>query len=135
MRLPFLILPPVSVALGAAAASWSGYELNLFYIALILIGAVAAHIAVNALNEYDDFKSGLDFKTERTPFSGGSGALPESPEKAHFALITGIAALAVTIVIGTCFLWIRGPLLLLIAVPGIVIIIVYTKWLTRHPLL
>jgi len=135
MRLPFLILNPVSVAIGTATASWAGYELNPLYIALILLGAVAAHIAVNALNEYDDFKSGLDLKTERTPFSGGSGALPESPEKAHFALITGIAALAATLMIGLYFLYIRGPQLLVIVVPGVAIILAYTKWLTRNPLL
>jgi len=135
MRLPFLVLSPVSVAVGAAVASWSGHELKALYIVLILLGAVAAHIAVNAFNEYDDFKSGLDLKTERTPFSGGSGALPEAPEKAHFALITGIAALAVTIMIGLYFLQIRGPQLLLIAVPGVVIILAYTKWLTHNPLL
>ncbi|MGB7065006.1 MAG: prenyltransferase, partial [Syntrophobacteria bacterium] len=83
MRLPFLILTPACVMLGAATAAWSGSELNLYYLALTFVGAVAAHISVNALNEYDDCKSGLDFNTQRTPFSGGSGTLPQSPDKAH----------------------------------------------------
>ena len=42
---------------------------------LVLVGGTAAHISVNALNEYLDFRSGLDARTVRTPFSGGSGAL------------------------------------------------------------
>jgi len=43
---------------------------------LALLGAFLAHVSVNTLNEYYDFKSGLDLETIRTPFSGGSGALP-----------------------------------------------------------
>ena len=46
---------------------------------LVLIGAVSAHISVNTFNEYFDFLSGLDAKTVKTPFSGGSGALVENP--------------------------------------------------------
>ncbi|MDI6743701.1 MAG: hypothetical protein QMD11_13280, partial [Smithella sp.] len=57
MRPNFLILTPACVTLGVATAFWSGAPLNLLYIALILSGAVLAHISVNALNEYHDFKS------------------------------------------------------------------------------
>ena len=57
---------------------------------LIVIGAVSAHISVNMLNEYFDFKSGLDLKTEITAFSGGSGALPDNPEMAGTILIIGL---------------------------------------------
>ena len=63
MRLPFLILTPACVLLGAATAAWSGAELNLYYLGFTFVGAVAAHISVNALNEYDNCKSGLDFTT------------------------------------------------------------------------
>ena len=40
MRLPFLVLPPACVALGAATAAWSGSEINLFYLLIALIGAL-----------------------------------------------------------------------------------------------
>ena len=135
MRLPFLILTPACVALGVATAAWSGSKLNLFYILLAFIGALSAHISVNALNEYYDFKSGLDFKTQPTPFSGGSGTLPKSPEKAHFALATGIITLAITILIGVYFLYVRGLWLLPLGVLGLIIIVTYTEWLTRNPFL
>jgi hypothetical protein len=49
---------------------------------LIFIGALFAHISVNTLNEYFDFKSGLDLTANKTPFSGGSGALPNTPDVA-----------------------------------------------------
>ena len=55
-------------------------------------GRRGAHLAVNMLNEYFDFKSGLDFKTQRTPFSGGSGTLPANPHLARQALTTAIVS-------------------------------------------
>ena len=133
MRLPFLILPPACVALGAGTAVWSGSEINLLYLVLAFVGAVSAHISVNALNEYDDFKSGLDFNTRRTPFSGGSGTLPQRPDKAHVALITGLVALATTAIIGIYFVFVRGPWILPLGVLGLITIAAYTKWLTRNP--
>jgi len=93
MRIPFLILTPSCVLLGLGSAVWTCGNVNIFYLFLVFIGALSAHISVNALNEYFDFKSGLDFKTKRTPFSGGSGALPERPEKAYTGLITGLTTL------------------------------------------
>jgi 1,4-dihydroxy-2-naphthoate octaprenyltransferase len=135
MRIPFLVLTPACVALGTATAAWSGSELNMFCLILILLGAVSAHISVNALNEYHDFKSGLDFNAEPTPFSGGSGALPKSPEKGHFALITGLITLTVTASIGIYFLYIRGLWLLPLGALGLIIIVIYTKWVTRSPFL
>ena len=135
MRLPFLVLPPVCVALGAAAAFWSGIELNLIYLALAFVGALSAHISVNAFNEYYDFNSGLDFNTRPTPFSGGSGTLPKNPEKAHYALITAWATLAVTFFIGIYFLFIKGVWLLPLGLIGIIDIVVYTRWLTKRPLI
>jgi 1,4-dihydroxy-2-naphthoate octaprenyltransferase len=135
MRLSFLILTPVCVILGAATAGFSESQVNLAYFALVLIGSVAAHISVNALNEYHDFKSGLDFTTQPTPFSGGSGTLPKYPEKAHIALITGLVTLCLTVLIGTYFLFVRGLWLLPVIITGLVTVVTYTTWLTKNPLL
>ena len=135
MRLPFLILTPACVVLGAATAVRSGAQVNLYYLSLAFVGAVAAHISVNALNEYHDFKSGLDFNTQPTPFSGGSGTLPKSPDKAHIALLTGLVSLAITALVGIYFLSVRGLWLLPVGLLGIVIIVAYTRWITRTPFL
>ncbi|MBW2060557.1 MAG: prenyltransferase [Deltaproteobacteria bacterium] len=133
MRIPFLILTPACVLLGAGTAAWSGTPLNLTYLVLAFIGALAAHISVNALNEYHDFKSGLDFRTQRTPFSGGSGTLPRNPEKAHYALIIGLVTLAVIIIIGIYFLYIQGLWLLPLGIFGLILVAAYTRLLTRNP--
>jgi 1,4-dihydroxy-2-naphthoate octaprenyltransferase len=135
MRLPFLILTPACVMLGAATAEWSGCPLNFYYLALALIGAVGAHMSVNALNEYHDFESGLDFNTEPTPFSGGSGTLPRNPNKSHVALVTGIVSMAVTVLVGIYFLRVRGWLILPVGLLGLVTIVTYTKWITRNAFL
>lgn len=135
MRLPFLVLPPACVALGAATAVWSGSEIKQFYLVLAFIGAVSSHICVNALNEYSDFKSGLDFNTQRTPFSGGSGVLPMNPDKAHYALIIGLISLAITFLIGIYFFAVRGLWILPLGILGIINIVTYTHWLTKNPLL
>jgi 1,4-dihydroxy-2-naphthoate octaprenyltransferase len=135
MRLPFLILTPACVILGAATAVWSGTSLNFSFLVLAFIGAVGAHISVNALNEYHDFKSGLDFHTEPTPFSGGSGTLPKNPSHSHVALITGLISLTITIVTGSYFLYVSGLWLLPLGLLGVLTIVTYTKWITKNPFL
>ncbi len=135
MRVPFLVLAPVCVFLGIGTALWTSDGLNVLYVILALVGAVAAHISVNALNEYFDFKSFLDTKTKRTPFSGGSGTLPDKPQVAPYALWIGIGSLLVTIVIGVYFLNIHGLALLPLGALGVVLIVLYTVWITRFPLL
>jgi len=135
MKPNFLTLTPACVLLGIATAYWSGASLNPVYIALILTGALLTHISVNALNEYEDFKSGLDLITEPTPFSGGTKTLPENPQKAHYALITGLVSLISVVGIGIYFLIERGPWLLPIGILGILIAYTYTSFITRHPIL
>ena len=135
MRLPFLILTPACVVLGAAAALWSGSKVNLSHLLLVFVGAVSAHISVNSLNEYHDFRSGLDFRTERTPFSGGSGTLPAWPEKAGVALSIALVSLGAVISIGIYFLYIRGFWLLPLGITGVMTIIAYTRWITSRPFL
>jgi len=135
MRVPFLILTPACVSLGVGTAVWKSGPVNLIYLVLIFIGAVCAHISVNAFNEYFDFESGLDSKTTRTPFSGGSGTLPARPELARPALHIAGITLALASLIGLYFLSVRGLALLPVGLVGVFVIITYTTWWTRHPLL
>ena len=135
MRVPFLILAPACVALGAACAVWRQVEVNPLHLLLVLVGALAAHVSVNSLNEYFDWRSGLDMRTERTPFSGGSGTLPARPELARSALATGLVSLAITGLVGLYFVLVWGWALLPLGLLGLAIIVLYTPWITRVPLL
>ena len=135
MRLPFLILSPVCVLLGASVAVLLGSQIDIHILVSIFIWAILAHISVNALNEYFDFKSGLDFNTRPTPFSGGSKTLPNNPKKTYFGLIIGFGALLLTFLIGIYFIYFRGLGFLPIGILGFVIIVTYTNFITKSPLL
>ncbi len=131
----FLLLAPLCAGLGLAVAWQQGQAPELLHTFLVFLGAVLAHAAVNLLNEYDDFRSGLDMITERTPFSGGSGALPEVPTAARRVLWAGLGTLALVVAIGLYFLWLRGLPLLVLGAAGVVLVLTYTRWITRSPLL
>ncbi|WP_396622162.1 prenyltransferase [Marinobacter sp. W-8] len=131
----FLLLAPLCAGLGLAVAWQQGQAPELLHTFLVFLGAVLAHAAVNLLNEYDDFRSGLDMITERTPFSGGSGALPEVPTAARRVLWAGLGTLAMVVTIGLYFLWLRGLPLLVLGAAGVVLVLTYTRWITRSPLL
>ena len=135
MRVPFLVLTPVCVFLGASTVVMNHGNVNLHLLFLALLGALLAHISVNTLNEYFDFKSGLDFITTKTPFSGGSGALPQNPEMVSSVFSVGAASIIGTLIIGIFFVWKYGSGIVPIGVVGLILVITYTEWINRYPLL
>lgn len=133
-RMPFLVLTPVCILFAYSIAKQTETSPNLADTLMILLGALAAHIAVNLLNEYQDFRSGLDLLTNKTPFSGGSGALPENPEGIRIVLLSALICLALVAWIGIHFISTQGTLVLLpIGVLGILLIIGYTQYINRLP--
>jgi len=135
MRIPFLILTPVCVFLGAATASAVAANIDYVDLALVLMAALLAHISVNTLNEYHDFRSGLDAKTSKTPFSGGSGALVDNPSAADAVFRVGVVTLIFTAFIGIYLVVGSATSLLPLGLIGILIVVTYTPWLNRFPLL
>ena len=134
-RPSFLSLTPMCVLLGVAAAAHTGAHIDIGQSLLVLLAALLAHVSVNLLNEYHDFRSGLDSLTVRTPFSGGSGSLPAHPEAADAAGMCGALALAVTVAIGLYFIYVKGWALLPLGLVGAVLVPTYTPLLTRRPVL
>ena len=135
MRPPFLILAAACSILGLGTAVWTSGQINSLYFILAFVGAVLSHISVNVFNEYFDFKSGLDSKTQRTPFSGGSGTLQAKPELERQVLIVASAALGIAGLIGLYFLSVWGWALLPLGLLGLLLLVIYTPWLLRNPLL
>lgn len=129
----FLVLAPLCVLLGLGIVTHQSTPLHSLDAWLVLAGGLLAHAVVNLLNEYDDFHSGLDLITQRTPFSGGSGALPQTPSAAPQVLAVALAMLAGVLVIGAYFLWLRGWPMVLIGVGGVGLMVAYTRWITRSP--
>ncbi|KPP97501.1 prenyltransferase [Marinobacter sp. HL-58] len=131
----FLVLAPLCAGLGVALAWQQGEPPALLDTLLVLTGAVLAHAAVNLLNEYEDFISGLDLITQRTPFSGGSGALPELPSAAKRVLFAAAGALLLVVAIGLYFVWLRGLPMLVPGAAGVLLVLTYTRWITRSPVI
>ena len=132
-RPSFLVLTPVCVFLGLSTVLSTQAPINHVMVLLVFIGAIFAHISVNTLNEYFDFKSGLDLTTNKTPFSGGSGALPNAPDAAELDLKIGLLSLLITVIVGVYLIMERGLQILPIGLIGVVLIITYTQWINRSP--
>jgi 1,4-dihydroxy-2-naphthoate octaprenyltransferase len=130
IRTPFLLLPPALAVLGTCAAWYDGY-FHFGHAFLAFFGLLLAHISVNVLNEYYDFHSGVDFKTSRTPFSGGSGAMPEGLVSSRQALILGWTALLVNVPIGIYFSLVKSWALLPLLIVGALTIVLYTPFLLK----
>ena len=133
-RPSFLLLSVACFLLGLEMAAWSNGEsgVNVWSASLVFFGALSAHMSTNGLNEYFDFRSGLDEKTVSTPLNGGSGVLIARPDLAPIVLGVSIGALLISIIIGLWFVWLfQSWILLLIGVFGVGIIIMYTPYLTH----
>jgi 1,4-dihydroxy-2-naphthoate octaprenyltransferase len=132
-RAPFLILTPACIILGLGTAVAYQPDINLNFLGLALLGGLLAHISVNTLNEYFDFRTGLDLLTIKTPFSGGSGALPAKPLMLNAVLAVGIASLIATLMIGLFFIWQYGMGIFPLGLIGVLLIIFYTGWINKYP--
>ena len=134
-RPQFLILTPICVLVGVAAAAYDDFDLNPLHVILTLIGALLAHISVNVLNDYFDYRSGIDLAAKRTPFSGGSGILPAGLLKAQQVYLFGLVSLIGVGAIGIYFTIEYGWKILPLGVVGMLVVYLYTTHITRNPLL
>jgi 1,4-dihydroxy-2-naphthoate octaprenyltransferase len=117
--------------MGTALAWWYGGVFNLGYALLAFAGMLLAHISVNVLNEYFDYKSGVDMETIKTPFSGGSGALPAGLLKPNQALWLGLVSFLLIIPIGIFFVLDVGLGLLPLLLVAAITIILYTPLILK----
>ncbi len=131
-RPQFLTLTAVLAFLGSAIAWYDGVA-HVGYAALAGFGLLLAHISVNTLNDYFDYKSGVDLATRRTPFSGGSGILPAGLLRPRQVFWLGFGALLLAVPIGIYFTVVQGwPLLPLLLVAAIFILL-YSPYILKHP--
>jgi 1,4-dihydroxy-2-naphthoate octaprenyltransferase len=129
-RAPFLPLAVLLAASGSLAQARGAPDPTALLVAAV--GLVAAHVLVNVLNELADDASGLDRETERTPFSGGSGALQRGLVTRPAARALAWAAGAVTAAAGAWAILLRGHVdLLPIVAGGAACILLYSPWLLR----
>ena len=130
-RANFLLLTIVIVAAGLSASLYAHGVLNPFEAFLVLIGALLTHMAANVFNNYFDYRSKIDAKTKKTPFSGGVDILVEGKMKPSVAFGIGLLCLTGAAVIGVYFLTRMLYPLLPILLYGLVAICLYTPVLSK----
>ncbi|MDI1495938.1 MAG: prenyltransferase [Cenarchaeum symbiont of Oopsacas minuta] len=118
---PRFLLASVIAVLAGIAISWS--SLNPYTAALTMLGVVLLHASVDMLNDYWDFKRGIDTKTKRTPASGGTGVLPEGILKPKDVRTVGLGLLVAGALVGGYFVIISGPVIAILL--GFAIISIY----------
>jgi 1,4-dihydroxy-2-naphthoate octaprenyltransferase len=90
-----------------------------------------AHLSVNVVNDYFDYKSGLDLKVKRTPFSGGSGILPAGLLEAKDVYLFAVVCLVLGGVIGVYFTLITSWALIPLIATAVLTIYFYTTHLSH----
>lgn len=116
----------MALILCGTAAAWYDGVINVGYAIIALVGLLLCHASVNILNDYVDYISGVDLKTLRTPFSGGSGILPTNQLTSKQVLWYGSICLVLAIPIGIFFTITQGWQLLPLLLVAALCIILYT---------
>ncbi len=129
-RPQFLLLSVVLVLLGTAISFYQGH-LDWLKFILSTFGMVLAHASVNILNDYFDYNSGIDLETTQTPFSGGSGILPQGLLEPRSVYRFGLGCLLAALLIGIYLTVVSGWQLLPLVIVGGVVIYFYTSYLTK----
>ena len=123
IRVRFLLASVIAVMTGLAL-NWSqNGSIEYFDALLTFAGVMALHASVDLLNDYWDFKRGIDTKTTRTKMSGGTGVLPEGLLKPSSVYRAGVFFLVLGALIGSYFVITYGILIAIIL--GFAILSIY----------
>jgi len=126
IRVRFLLASVIAVFVGLAASWWFGTKLDPLDAILTMTGVLALHVSVDLLNEYWDFKRGIDTNTKRTKMSGGTGVLPEGLLQPTEVYKVGVAFLILGTIIGAYFVAVYGIIIAAILVFAVVSIYFYS---------
>ena len=108
VRLRFLLSSVIAATLGAAVAWNTHGTINIQDWAAVVAGVAALHASVDLLNDYRDYRRGIDTRTRRTGMSGGSGVLPEGLLRPEQVRRVGIACLCAGAAVGSYYTYTHG---------------------------
>jgi len=123
IRVRFLLASVIAVSVGLSLSWWQGSSVSWLDAALTFAGVMALHASVDLLNDFWDFKRGIDARTTRTKMSGGTGVLPEGLLKPSSVYRAGMIFLIIGSVIGGYFVLTDG--IIIAAILGFAIISIY----------
>jgi len=126
IRVRFLLASIIAVSVGLAITWWHTGNISIFDAILTMCGVLALHASVDLLNDYWDFKRGIDTTTHRTKMSGGSGVLPEGLLKPAQVYAAGITFLIIGTAIGIYFVATDGIVIGIILAFAVISIYFYS---------
>ncbi len=116
----------------SAASHYAG--ISPFTSALILIGVFLAQAAVNTIDDYIDYRKGIDKETIKTKFSGGTDRIVKGIISARGTLTLGLSSLAIALAIGVYLIVNTYSLIPFVAI-GVIAIVLYAGYITKIPFL
>ena len=131
IRVRFLLASVVAVSAGLAITWWQTGNITLFDAVLTMAGVLCLHASVDLLNDYWDFKRGIDTTTQRTKMSGGSGVLPDGLLKPAQVYVAGIIFLIIGASIGIYFVATNGVTIGIILAFAVISIYFYSTKLVN----
>ena len=132
IRFRFLAASAIAVTCGLALTIWyQPQDFSLIYAILTYIGIFCLHSSVDLLNDYWDFKRGIDLRTKKTKFSGGTGVLPEGLLKPRQVYLAGIFFLILGLMIGGIFVYFKGFIIAIILLFAALSIVLYSSKLVN----
>jgi len=131
IRVRFLLASVVAVSAGLAITWWQTGNITLFDAVLTMAGVLCLHASVDLLNDYWDFKRGIDTTTQRTKMSGGSGVLPDGLLKPAQVYVAGIIFLIIGASIGIYFVATDGVIIGIILAFAVISIYFYSTKLVN----
>ncbi len=130
---PSLLFGLFASLLGIAMA-YSYNRVFLAYAALALLGVVAAQISANVLDDYVDYRNGIDAIAIKRGMSGGSRVIIEKRAKPEYVLIMGLSFFFAALLIGAYLTFVYPPILPFLII-GATSIALYAKYLVKVPFL
>ncbi|MDR4512883.1 MAG: prenyltransferase [Nitrososphaeraceae archaeon] len=126
IRIKFLLASVIGITVGILFSFYSFQEFNLLSAILTYIGVIFLHASVDILNDYWDYKRGIDNITKRTKYSGGTGVLPEKKLTPQQVYRAGFLCMFLGLAIGIYFVIQNGIIIGIILVIAIVSIYFYS---------
>ena len=123
IRIRFLLASVIAVSVGLAINWRQNSIVDPLDAVLTFAGVMALHASVDLLNDYWDYKRGIDTVTKRTKMSGGTGVLPEGLLKPSSVYRAGIGFLILGSAIGFYFVLTDG--IIIAAILGFAILSIY----------
>lgn len=132
VRAPFLLLSPILVLIPSTAVYHHTGHFHFFHYSLLSMGIILAHISVNLFNELSDHQSGIDDRTRRTPFSGGSSMMQAGKTRPRAVHRTARITLFLAGIIGIYYCYFSGWVIAIFMLTGAVAIRFYTSHLSHR---